>query len=122
MGASMQVWVLGTEPDYRLRFHRDPDCRRLKRSRREPYKVQLLSLERPEPCITCFPDAPVSPKVWHHWCPQCNKGKIAPCRHNGGVLCEVPTGITAGVGGSNRGVKLQYIWAEHAWKYDRVPS
>lgn len=77
-----------------VRFHKAEDCvqliKRPARGTAHPVeKVNLKELQRPRPCLDCYPDAP-SAKFHRHRCFMCNQGRqTRPCEHNGGVKVTI---------------------------------
>ena len=71
----------------RTRFHRDPDCRQLRKKPAHgpgnPIVPVPLEMALVRPCRTCYPDAPFV-KIRKAYCSFC-ESKHA-CEHNGGVL------------------------------------
>lgn len=120
-GAKMKVW--SSEPAHAIypRFHKDRDCSRARSSLRMR-EVELSDLERPEPCQICYPDAPKTPQLWKPFCPLCNKKRVYPCPHNGGVKVRVPykPKTTRSRGGSLRGYVVKYVWPERARFYELI--
>lgn len=129
----MKVYTTDTGRAWKVKFHRTPNCKSLRAGRggsknlRPILEVDLEDLERPEPCLTCFPGAPRAPQVWRPNCPQCYGALLRPCKHNGGVLVESihhggwPGKV--GVGDYDPEaivVHRKYVWPENAHHFRLV--
>jgi hypothetical protein len=65
------------------------------------------------PCHRCFPDFPTA-KILHRYCPKCNKSRVYPCPHNGGVPVD-RTIVSRGYVFTRR----YWIWAENEIRYEQ---
>jgi hypothetical protein len=113
----MMVWASERVQGTRPKFHKTPFCVKYQRAARGR-QIDLRELTGSDPCLVCFPDAPRYPRMWKRHCSICNKTLARACAHNGGVLVDIPTGVTTGFGGSARGFRTQYVWPENARYYD----
>lgn len=98
----------------RNRFHRIPDCDRL---RGPSQAVDLNDVVKPSPCRTCYRDAP-RVKVVRRYCPDCDTSY--PCPHNGGVqvlLTGVTTYTSALRDPGDTYTRRAYVWPDRAHHY-----
>lgn len=91
-------------------IHASPDCYRLAQAVNPVQEIDLATLQAPRPCRACFPEFP-DVRVVHARCPRCNRGKVYPCAHNGGVRVIVP----------GKTMRTKYVWPENAHRYDLAP-
>lgn len=103
----------------RPRFHKNRECFQLTKSGSVAAEVNLDEIGRAQPCRTCYPDAPRLASA-HRWCRECNKQKIRPCQHNGGVLVPLTrthrkTTINSDPGDTY--IRFDYVWPEQVHLY-----
>lgn len=76
-----------SDPKWRTRFHRHPECRQLTKGPARGDGHDLIAVDLTNvfvrPCKTCYLDAPRI-KVRHPYCYTCESAYA--CEHNGGVL------------------------------------
>lgn len=92
------------------RFHATASCRKIRKVKHRYKEVSVDEVGSARPCAICLPEYP-RVKVIHRRCRVCNRGKVYPCSHNGGVRVVVPV--------PSRGfTRVKHVWPEHAHLYE----
>ena len=82
--------------------------------------VELSDLRGARPCKTCYPDAP-NYRIVRRACSICNRPKLTPCEHNGGVLVTLTrhtSYISVLRDPGDEFLQTTYVWPDEVWKYE----